>query len=189
MVLLISSLDILPQLMLRSSFVSSMSGIESGGGLFKISWKYSFQRRNCRDSLVRRFPCLSLMVRLVLLFFPASCLVILYNSLELFCLAAISASFTSFSTYVFLSLFVFFLTVLFLSWYSFFLVSSASLLSLILVSLLASIASQVSSVIQSFLLASQQPRTCSQVPVIAFLHLVHFSSMFFPSFQCLEPVP
>ena len=118
MALLISSLDILPQLMLRSSFVSSMSGIESGGGLFKISWKYSFQRCNCKDSLVRRFPCLSLMGRLVLLFFPASCLVILYNSLELFCLAAISASFASFSTYVFLPLFVFFLTVLFLSWYS-----------------------------------------------------------------------
>ena len=118
MALLISSLDILPQLMLRSSFVSSMSGIESGGGLFKISWKYSFQRCNCKDSLVRRFPCLSLMGRLVLLFFPANCLVILYNSLELFCLAAISASFASCSTYVFLSLFVFFLTVLFLSWYS-----------------------------------------------------------------------
>ena len=118
MALLISSLDILPQLMLRSSVASSMSGIESGGGLFKISWKFSFQRCNCRDSLVRRFPCLSLMGRLVLLFFSASCLVILYNSLELFCLAAISASFASFSTYVFLSLFVFFLTVLFLSWYS-----------------------------------------------------------------------
>ena len=118
MALLISSLDILPQLMLRYSFVSLMSGIESGGGLFKISWKYSFQRCNCKDSLVRRFPCLSLMGRLVLLFFAASCLVILYNSLELFCLAAISASFASFSTYVFLSLFVFFLTVLFLSWYS-----------------------------------------------------------------------
>ena len=52
--LLISSLDILPQLMLRSSVVSSMSGIESGGGLFKISWTYSFQRCNCRDSLVRK---------------------------------------------------------------------------------------------------------------------------------------
>ena len=37
MVLLISSLDILPQLMLRSSVASSASGIESGGGLLKIS--------------------------------------------------------------------------------------------------------------------------------------------------------
>ena len=101
MALLISSLDILPQLMLRSSVVSSMSAVESGGGLFKISWKYSFQLCNCRDSLVRSFPCLSLMGRLVILFFPASCLVILYNSLELFCLAVISASFASFSTYVF----------------------------------------------------------------------------------------
>ena len=49
----------------------------------------------------------------------------------------------------FLSLFVFFLTVLFLSWYSCrscsFLVSSASLLSFILVSLLASVGSHVSS--------------------------------------------
>ena len=195
MALLISSLDILPQLMLRSSVVSSVCGIESGGGLSKISCKYSFQRCNCRDSLVRRFPCLSLIGRLVLLFvpasclvilfFPASCLVILYTSLELFCLAAISTSFARFSTYVFLSLFVFFLTVLVLSWYSCrsfsFVVSSASLLSLILVSLFASIASQVSSVIQSFLLASRQPTTCSQVSVIAFLHLVHFSSMFYPS--------
>ena len=40
--LLISSLDILSQLMLRSSVVSSMAGIESGGGLFEIFWKYSF---------------------------------------------------------------------------------------------------------------------------------------------------
>ena len=53
---LLISLDILPQLMLRSSFVSSMSGIESGGDQFKISWKYSFQHCNCRDSLVRKFP-------------------------------------------------------------------------------------------------------------------------------------
>ena len=36
MALLISSLDILPQLMLRSSVVSSMSGIECGGGLHKF---------------------------------------------------------------------------------------------------------------------------------------------------------
>ena len=34
MALLVSSLDTLPQLMLRSSVASSMSGIESGGGLF-----------------------------------------------------------------------------------------------------------------------------------------------------------
>ena len=183
MALLISSLDILPQLMLRSSFVSSMSGIESGGSLFKISWKYSFQRCNYKDSLMRMFPCLSLTGRLVLFFFPASCLVILYNSLELFCLAAISASFASFSTCFLVPLcllFNCFVSFLVFLLQFFFLVSSASLLSFILVSLLASIASQVLSVIQSFLLASQQPRTCSQVSVIAFLHLVHFSSMFFP---------
>ena len=131
---------------------------------------------------MRRFPCLSLRGRLVLLFFPASCLVILYNSLELFCLAAISASFANFSTYVLFSFFVFFLTVLFLSWYSFRrFSSSASLLSFILISLLASIASHVSSVNQSFVLTSRQPRTCSQVSVIAFLHLVHFSPMCYPS--------
>ena len=101
MVLLKSSLDILLQLMLRSLVVSSMSGIESGEGLFKISWKCSFQRCNCRDSLVRRFPCLSLTRRLVHLFFPASCLVIFYNSLELSYLAAILASFASFIRHMF----------------------------------------------------------------------------------------
>ena len=87
-------------------------------------------------------------------------------------------------TYIFLSLFVFCLTLLFLSWYSCrsfaFLVSSASLLSFILITLLDSIASHVSSVIQSFLLASWQPRTCSHMSLIAFLHLAHFLSMFSP---------
>ena len=114
--LLISSLDILPQLMLMSSVASSMYGIESGGGLFTIYWKCSFQRCNCRDSLVRKFSllaCLSLIGRLVLLLFPASCLVNLYSSLGLFCIAAISASFASFSINVLLALFIFLLTVLF----------------------------------------------------------------------------
>ena len=106
---LVSSLDILPKLMLKGlQLFPQCLGLNPVEAYSKC-FKYSFQRCNCRESLVRRFPSLSLIGRLVLLFFPASCLMILYNSLELFCLAAISASFASFSTYVF------FLTVLFLS--------------------------------------------------------------------------
>ena len=103
MALLVSSLDTLPQLMSRSSVASSMSGIESGGGLFKISWKcFILCYCNCRYSMVRTVHCLSLTGRLVLSFFTASCLVILYNSLELLCLAAISTSFATFFDICFL---------------------------------------------------------------------------------------
>ena len=77
--LLISSLDILPQLTCRSSVGSETSDGTSGGGLFNSSWKCSLQRSICWDSLVRRFPCLFLTGLFVLLFLPANCLVILYQ--------------------------------------------------------------------------------------------------------------
>ena len=82
-----------------------------------MSWKcFILCYCNCRHSMIRTVHCLCLTGRLVLSFFTASCLVILYNSLELLCLAAISTSFATFFDICFLFPLCF-LTVVFLSWY------------------------------------------------------------------------
>lgn len=57
-----------------------ISGVISGGGRFRSSWKCSLQLSSCWASCVRSFPCLFFSGRLMVLFLPASCLVILYRS-------------------------------------------------------------------------------------------------------------
>ena len=59
MALIISSLERGDVSFSRSSTATGMSGSVSGGGLFKISLKYSAHRASCFSSDIKSFPSLS----------------------------------------------------------------------------------------------------------------------------------
>lgn len=97
---------------------SCISGYSVGGGLFSTSQKCSAHRASCSSLVESSFPFLSLIGRLLLLYFPQMSFVILYTLPCSPFIAASSAWLVSRSVCSLLSFLTLFLTSLLCSWWS-----------------------------------------------------------------------